>query len=307
MTSEHFNCSKKLTIYEIKGLFFFGLISYFFSCHINHSKLSFNPVLNQDYFYSVTKISSKEWFYLRTNTAYDTAYINFTIQKINNTMDSLQVCKLTFGDYKLRRPPDKITFIGGTLSMSELSKNPFVILDSLGYYIHGLSVEVFLNNKGIVKHINGVDSVISTIAKLSNSTEKNARGLLSDYVSLNAITDLLNTIFSISPDAKINVNSKWRSGYTLITKAPVSVDNFFTLNQRIGDSAFIDFNSLRLARREEGDTPYMKGKIHGSTIVSNSTGLPFDYESKSETETNTNYYIIKEKEELRVERLTNLK
>ena len=131
--------------------------------------------------------------------------------------------------------------------------------------------------------------------------------LLSDYVSVNAVTDLLNRIFFILPDAKMGSNDKWRRDLTLITKAPVRINNFYTFMQRKGDSAFINIDAVRYAQRVEGDTPYMKGKMYGNATLSYSTGMPDDYETRSETQTATNYYVIAEKEVFRVRRVKSLK
>lgn len=282
-----------------------------FSCKFsekNKNTLAFNPTLHQQYYYALTKITSQQWMYNnQNNISYDTIKIGFTYEVIKDT-DSLHLCKLTFNDFVLKRPPFKMTFNYTGSSIGKLQtpflRNPFVVLDSIGYYIKGLSVQVLMSNKGIVKQVDGVDDLIDTIAFRANSSTKGATQLLADYVSSNAITDLLNRIFSVPPDLEININDMWGRKITLITKAPVNIDNSYTMNQRHGDTAYIDINSVWFARQSEDNPPFMKGNLKGNTILNYSTGMPSDIDTKSETHTTTTSYIITGTEEFKIKRLT---
>jgi len=61
------------------------------------------------------------------------------------------------------------------------------------------------------------------------------------------------------------------------------------MDRHVGDTAEVNIQSILSAAQSEGGRVYMKGKLNGKAIVSYSTGMPYLYETWSETVTTTDY------------------
>ncbi len=132
-----------------------------------------------------------------------------------------------------------------------------------------------------------MDELTKYIAGTSNESENHVKAMVSDYLSANALKDLLNRSLSAVPGLKVKEGDKWIKNVTLITKAPVKHSNIYALEQYNADTAYITIQSLISAEQSEGGTVYMKGKGKGIAIINYSTGMPYLFETRSETETTT--------------------
>lgn len=262
----------------------------------------FNPARHKEYNYSLTIASSYLTRHLPGDTAppeavrefYDTVLFGFALKNIYYA-DSIIICKLTFNDLKVKRPPFRITIKNNSFSGQMPMRNPFSILDSIGYFIHGRSIQVVINKKGEVKEVDGMDDLMNDISGSSNN--HHIKPLLQDYISVNAVKDLLNRIFSIVPQGVVKQDDRWVRNVMLVTKAPVKISSLYTCKQRSRDTAYVDIESIVSAEQSEGGTVYMKGKQNGHAIVSYSSGMPFLYETNRETVTTTSHqYEIISKE-----------
>lgn len=244
------------------------------SCHStgNENKsLEFNPVLNKVYHFSVAKYSVKSWTYQSiASKIYDTVFLNFKLRNIHST-DSAVTCKLEW---------NRFIWIGK-------SKVNY-IRDS----IHALSSEVVMTNHGKVKYLDGMQDIIADVEKDSN-TGKYLSGVIPDQISNDAIADMLNQIFSVIPERAVNGNNTWVTNITLVTNHPVSISNFNVLKSLDNDTATVEFKSNIFARPSPGADPYIHGSQEGKAYIRYATGVPYLYEARSEAITTTNYYDVK--------------
>src|SRR5690349_2522437 len=77
------------------------------SCHQSNKngKLKFNPVLNETYYFSLTKYSLKTWGdQSPLAKRYDTIYLDFSLQNIYRT-DTFVTCKLTLNGFIWKGKP----------------------------------------------------------------------------------------------------------------------------------------------------------------------------------------------------------
>ena len=258
----------------------------------NGKELEFHPPLFKDFRYSVAILSVQSVKELANDVLADTALhkifdtvkLDFSIRSIYD-LDSAMICKLTFINFKRKKPDISVRLKSAGLSPLMMRRNPFSVLDSIGYFLHGLSLQVVVNKKGVVKRVNGMDDLMDRLSAGSNEDEGHLRRILADYISVNAVKDLLNRLFTVVPHATVKQADKWVRNVTLVTKAPVKISNLYTLTQQDGDTARIDIQSIVSAEQSEGGTVYMKGKQNGHATVSYSTGMPSLYETSWETVT----------------------
>ena len=156
-----------------------------------------------------------------------------------------------------------------------------------------LRIDVVLNDSGQVVDIGNIDELIEDVQK-DSATGKYLGGLIPDHISVNAITDMLNLIFSEIPARKIKLNDTWITDLNLITNHPVHISNFNVLKSLDADTATISIESNVFERRSPGDESYINGKRKGVALVNYSTGIPYLYKIESNVVTTTSYYDIKE-------------
>lgn len=287
------------------------------SCQPPHKKeraFRFDPPFRREYRYSLTITSASLIRRYVNDVLTDTANkgitdsmrLDFTIKNIYD-MDSTLICKLTFHDFRKKIPKVSRRIIGLSPNEQFVYRNPFALYDSVGYFIRGRSVQVMINRKGFVKRVDGVDDLVERMARGSHRTESQIGRLLADYISDNAIKDMLNRIFTVVPQATVQQDERWVRNVTLVTKAPVKVSNLYTLTQRSGDTARIGIESIVSAAQSEGGNVYMKGKQTGHALVSYSTGMPTEYETSWETVTTvTNHlYDVVNKEHFQLSRVAS--
>ena len=238
-------------------------------------KLKFDPVLNKVYHFSLTKYSSKSWTYQSIpSTIPDTVYLDFSLQNIQKT-DSSITCKLTLNKFILE----------GRFKVNYKR-------DSL----HALSTLVVLSDSGKVIYVQNMDEIFHDIQN-DSATDKYLNGVISDQVSADAITDMLNRIFSVIPATKVQAGDSWVSNINFITNHTVNISNFNVLKNLNGDTASVEIQSNIIARLSPGSDPYIQGNQKGSALVSYSTGIPFWYSTQSEMVTTTSYYDVTQDEE----------
>ena len=280
-----------------RGCFYLmGCMCLWGSCQPRQKKeieFRFDPPFRKEYRYSLTITSAslirRYVNDVLTDTANkeinDSVRLDFSVKNIYD-MDSILICKLTFHDFKKKIPrvtPLAMAARGGHRGLAYI--NPFAFFDSVGYFVHGRSVQLIIDRRGTVKRVDGIDDLIERIAKGSSRTEHQVRRVLADYISDNALKDMLNRIFTVVPQATVQQAERWVRNVTLVTKAPVKISNLYTLTQRSGDTAFINIESIVSAAQSEGGSVYMKGKQTGHAHVSYSTGMPSEYETSWETVT----------------------
>jgi uncharacterized protein DUF6263 len=210
------------------------------------------------------------------------------------SVDSTYELKLTFENFTIKELPvtktrrgNKTYFSKDTSVLAE--KNPFQIQKEHWLALtKGQSVYVWMDNKGTVQRINGVDKIADSVSVLSKNDKKEIRYILKDYIGENIITDNLNQLFSIAPAHVEKIGDSWVRNIILINKAPVTLSNMYTINKVNGDSVYLDLNSSISARAAENAAPFMEGRGTGEIIISYSTGIPYSYFVKNETNTTTN-------------------
>lgn len=264
--------------YQIKNIT--KIIFLLFSCIIGlisckeNGKLKFDPVLNKVYHFSLAKYSVKSWTYQSIPVRIpDTVYMNFSLQNIERT-DSSITCRLTLN-----------TFIWpGNIKVNYKK-------DSL----HALSTLVVLSDSGKVKYVHNTNEIFQDILN-DSATGKYLKGIIPDQISVDAITDMLNRIFSVIPVKKVRAGDNWVSDICLITNHTVNISNFNVLKNLNGDTATVEIQSNIIAIPSPGADPYIQGNQKGSAVVSYSTGIPFWYSTQSEIVTTTSYYDITQEE-----------
>lgn len=291
-----------IIIYLLTG--FFLVLS---GCQYLESKtrpLRLDPPLNKIYKYSLIKTwesynkssASTPSFRDAKNNNMDTLKLKFSLEN-TNLHDSLITYKLTFIDF-FKNKKLTITYrITGLLQPLSF-KDPFALYDSISYFIRGRSLQVVANRKGVVKEVTGGDELIKFISGISKESERHVSTMISDYLSNNALKDIMNRFLSAVPGLKVKEGDKWVRNITLITKAPVKLSNLYVFDQHNNDTASVSIQSIISAEQSEGGNVYMKGKGKGIAIINYVTGMPYLFETGSETETTTTQkqyeYISKE-------------
>jgi hypothetical protein len=288
---------------EIKKLpFLIGFLLLLVSCQLADKKFRLRPQPNKIYNYSLVQTSE---YYNKSPGAdssqhfagerFDTLKINFSLENIHSN-DSAVRYKLTFKNFFKKKPDFKIIFRSMDNSSNFISKDPYGILDSIDFLVAGKSLQVAINRKGAVIEVTGVDELFKNIYGGRNDNERNTRSFMLDYISSPAIKDLMNRMFSPIPGFKVDEGDRWIRNITLVTKAPVKLSNEFAMEQHNNDTAYISFQSLISAQQSEGSKPYMKGKGKGIAMVNYATGMPYLFETRSETVTTTSAYDFINKE-----------
>ncbi len=262
--------------------------------------LAFRPLLNKPYQFSLIKTTVKTWTYKNVPAERaDTIKAIFTIKNISEK-DSTYTCIFSFDQYTVKMPPVEVTMLNVDLSKPLMIDNTFSILDSIGYYVRGLSLYVNMSKKGMVEKVDGLSQMLTAMAAKSHRDYGSIKALLQDYISVNAITDLMNRSFSNPPVKEVVPGFRWMNTVTTITKAPIEVKTFYVPAQSNGDSLSINTSLLFASPDSSG---VLKGNGKGTLLMSYSTGLPYRSESNSEMITAADEYNITEKEYLKIEQL----
>jgi len=167
-------------------------------------------------------------------------------------------------------------------------------------------VQVKTTADGNVTEVFGIDDLVANISGTSKLDVNTIKRSLSDYVSVNAIKDLLNRMLSIPRDKEVKVSDSWVKNIILITKAPVKFSNMYTLKKITGDSAYVEIQSMvSTAITSKGDNVYLKGKQQGEAILLYTTGMPYKYDTNLESITTTTAYDVLYKEHFKIERTSS--
>jgi hypothetical protein len=164
--------------------------------------------------------------------------------------------------------------------------------DYLFHLATGLSVQVWIDNHGLVRRVEGVDRIIDSLAKRYPGTRSIVRAYLEDYISSAAIKDELNPLFAFVPARTKLAGQSWVVDLMLMSKAPVQLSNIYTMEKLAGDTAFLSVSSIISARQGEQGRVYMKGRLSGNIVTSYSTGIPYQYQTTDETITTTDMNTI---------------
>lgn len=264
--------STKLT--KVLSLFLVFVIAWP-SCHFSehqNGKLKFNPLRNKVYHFSLTKYSEKSWTYQSLPIKIpDTVYLNFSLQATRNR-DTSVTCTLKCNRF-VWKGKFKVNYIRDSS--------------------HALSTTVVLSDSGKVAYVEDMSNVLLDIEN-DSATGKYLSGVISDQLSHDAVTDMLNRICSVIPTRQVKPGDSWIRDITLITNHPVEVSNFKLLKAINGDTATIEIQSHFFARLSSGYDPYIQGNLKGNALISYATGIPYWYKTQSETITKTNFYDMKE-------------
>jgi len=275
-------------------------------CNTKRNTFKLNPVPGEVYNYSITKTSSQEWTYQNVaHKTFDTLQLDIGLQGMKNNGDTI-TCKLMFNNLKIIPRPNEVTFIYLNPLMKINPYNPFVI-DSICYLLQGLSVQVDITADGNITEVHGIDDLATNISNTSKVEVNIIKKMLADYVSVNAVKDLLNRILSIPRDKEVKISDSWIKSITLMTKAPVKFSNMYTLKKITGDTAYVEIQSIvSTATTSAGDNVYLKGKHEGEAILSYTTGMPYKYDTKLESVTTTTVYDVIYNEHFTVKRSSSV-
>lgn len=287
-----------------KHLLIYLLLLHFAGCKSsvnNNDTFAFKPELNKDYKYVISKQTSKQWRFNNVDKViYDTADIDITLRCIANN-DSSYTCKLIFNGYNLKRHPVTATF-NNTGFHPVKFVNSFAVLDSLSKYVHGTFLQVEINKKGIVVSVSGLNDLLASISAKANTDKPGVERQLQDYISDNAIKDMLNPFFSIFPDKKIKEGDMWSSNFTLLTLAPIKISSNYLVKNTNADELHLEISSTIFSQHKEGDPVPLKGKANGAAAYSYKSGMPEFYNTYAETITKTTAYGVTEKTHLQLKK-----
>ena len=286
----------RLLPYLCISLFFFQ------SCHqqnLGDENFYFHPDSSKTYSIILIKQETSSWQYNKEETETTSEKISINL-KLIRVVDSLYQLKLTFGDFRISRPPATIT-LNGITKTYQLDSIPSKkgIKDNyfqLSYYwlglTKGLSEYIWMNKKGEVLQVQGFDKLSDSVAVLSGSKKEDVKYSLTNNVGEKIISDNFNQLFSIAPNHKENIGDSWVRNIILVDNAPVKLSDMYIINKIEGDSLFVHVtSSISGWAGSNATTPFMEGQGDGEIIISKSTGVPYSYQLNSATKTKTDRYI----------------
>jgi uncharacterized protein DUF6263 len=284
--------------------YLFCIILFLFQgCHRDpaNDNFYFRPDSFKIYSITLNKQETSGWKYNNKDQVATTSEkINFSL-KLICTVDSLYQLKLTFGDIRVTHRPMRIT-IGritktcalDSIPSTETIENNFY---QFNYYLlgftKGLSLYIWMNKKGEVVQVKGFDNLADSVAVLSGGNKKDVKYALTDDAGEKTISDYLNQLFSIAPDHKENAGDSWVRNIILNNKAPVKLNNMYSINKIDGDSLFVHVtSSISGWAGANAARPFMEGQGEGEITISRLSGVTYSCGLNSMTNTKTDSYVI---------------
>jgi hypothetical protein len=176
------------------------------------------------------------------------------------------------------------------IAVSGLSLGSFHPEDSILAHTKGKKVEVVINDKGEVNSVNGADEILPAVASEVRMDKRDISGWLNDYTSAYAVQDILNRLFSVFPHRAVTIGEKWGNTITLQSKAPINLNNLFSIEKEAKDSIYLKFEST-IVGGTQGHF-YLNGTGSGIVIINKNNNLPYLYESNSSSTTKTDSYEV---------------
>jgi Family of unknown function (DUF6263) len=259
----------------------------------DQDNLSFNPQSGVLYKLSLTGINERQWTYNdKLQHTVDSSQINYHFQLLRKT-DTLFLLKLTFQDFRIYQNMYAVNTSVENTTRAAIQTNPLLLWNYLLHFAKAKYVTVWMNKKGHVVQVNGIERLIDSISVLSGIENPTVNSYLRDFISEPAIKDELNRLFCFVPGKPKSSGQSWVETIVLVGKAPVKWSTDFTLQTVKNDTAVISCQSF-ISARQGGETgrTYMKGNMAGSITACYSQGIPCGWNAQIETVTSTDNYDI---------------
>ena len=185
-----------------------------------------------------------------------------------------------------------------TTSLYEITYRTFGWRDLINYNrdsLHSTPICLVMDERGLVQNARNSNLLYDDIAN-DSATKPYVAGILKDYVSEKALTDIFNKIFAVLPVKKVKEQDRWVTDISTTNNAPIHFSNVFLLDKSNDDTAIIKIESIISARQSPGDEYYLNGSQHGQSILHAPTGMPFIYDVHLEKIVKTTGGDIKETE-----------
>ena len=244
-----------------------------------NDKFILDPPAENVFQYSTLRVMSNIW---EDNTVTDSIKFDFDLEKVS-ARDSISTFKLTYRDFTWKRPALRITINNGDFNETNEMVHAINVIDSMGFFLKGESIEVIMNQSGKVLDVRGIDELLDRVAMAARLEKRFLKMSIADHISVAAVTDFLSILFSPVPGKKVQEAEKWYPAVTLISKAPIRISNIFQLDNISGDTALIKIRALVSAQQSQGGNVYLKGEQTGIAKLSFTTGMPYLYETKTES------------------------
>ena len=256
-------------------------------------KLDLSPLKGKVYTYSFYHVITSQ-FLQQSRSDTITMEINMEVE---SSQDPLGILRFTFQDlHKSELPPAIQVARRGfpKRRIQELKSELASKTDAIFHALKGKHVKVIVSGKGVVEKIEGAEELLSQIASDCKEDKRLVGQVIHDYASENAITDHINLLFSAVPNMKVIPGENWGKDITLVTKAPININSFYTFKELKGDTAYLDIQSKIL-----GGTAgnfYLKGTRSGFAIINYGSGLPYLVETRASSTTTTTEYEVRQEE-----------
>lgn len=263
------------------------------SQHADDHSFSFRPDTAKTYHVVKTIELAQNWNYDGKPQHVDHYTQTAFRLKVLDHKDSIYTVKLTFDRFVIK---ELKTDTGQPIpTEQDLQNDPRKLWDYLLHFTKGLSVNVWIDNHGQVRNVQGAANVLDSVATVSGKERSIVRAYLRDYISKEAIQDQLTELFCFAPAIPKTNGQSWITDMDYYTKAPVHSNNRYVLKSLQGDTAVMTVTSLIAARQGQNGKMYMKGKLTGDIGVRYSTGIPYSYMVSGEMVTTTDHYEINNK------------
>ena len=258
------------------------LIATLLSC--NEEKIGLNPVVGQvDSFLVMQKVIN----HLEQSKVEKITRLKFTLRSLHHE-DSSSRFLFTITDFQLDPLPPYLFEV--------------VNFDSLKSVLASCPYQITVDLPGRITRINGGVQLQNKISA-AFANKYTANSFTADYFSANAVTDIVNRLFSATSHKKIREGDNWVRDIVYIVKAPVEISNLFTCGEIRGDSVFIQNKALISANQGDASTVYMKGEQSGNFLISANTGLPYLIETHAKMITTTSGGDLTSEEIFEIKRL----
>jgi len=239
-----------------------------------------------------TKQSTEEWTYEGTpRQAVHYTETGFVLEP-QQQQDSSTVVKITFDRFRIKEL--NVDTEKPSPTAQEVSDDPAKLWDYLLHLVTQRSLQVTIDNHGVVKNVQGIAALLDSVCKVSGNDKMIVRAYLRDVVSKEAIQDDLNEMFCFLPAREKEPGQSWVTDIVYSSKAPVKWSNVYILDSIKHNYAFMSVNATVSAR------DYMKGRINGRITAGYTDGMPYEMDLSEQTVTNTKYYDITSRTSIKV-------
>jgi hypothetical protein len=135
------------------------------------------------------------------------------------------------------------------------------------------TMQVTMNDRGEVRAVKGYEAIRNKIVKQTGKDPRNVGTTLRQYISQEAVTDLMNELFLYLPGAVIKPGDQWVKNITFIQKAPVKYSHLVKVKEIKEDTVDLSVQSVVSSRLGEGKL-IVEGELIGTIRASISKGLP---------------------------------